>query len=110
MFRGESRYNFLLDSFKMVRVLHGCFFSRRSEVHTEVDYSECEEATGSQCFRDTENAAEFTAEALRTQHFDSPVTVLSVESRSSDVTKIAKCPGCVIIVHAIQGRVQAANE
>ena len=62
------------------------FFSRRSEVHTEVDYSECEEATGSQCFRDTENAAEFTAEALRTQHFDSPVTVLSVESRSSDVT------------------------
>ena len=47
----------------------------------KMDYSECEKTDGSQCFRETEKAAEYAAQALRTEEFDSPVTVLSVQSK-----------------------------
>ena len=66
-----------------VVLLHMCgLVACRSEVHMELDYSECEKSNAWQCFRDTENAAEFTAEALRTRQYDAPVTVLSVQSKS----------------------------
>ena len=57
------------------------FVADRSEVHMKMDYSECEKTDGSQCFRETEKAAEYAAQALRTEEFDSPVTVLSVQSK-----------------------------
>lgn len=46
----------------------------------KMDYSECETTGGSQCFRTTENAAEYIG-ATRSKQSDTPVLMLMVESK-----------------------------
>ena len=60
----------------------------------ELDYSECEKSNAWQCLPATENAAEFTAEALRTRQYDAPVTVLSVQSKSIAVARRRSSNAC----------------